>query len=323
MAIFRTAVNSINWLDMGTDGEGHNYRQLAYEPDTAANRGVRLAFGERAGNKTGTGCYGIIYLRFAFNVTIEIYDTPQRTIYGGTNYGRLTCAFPENAGPAYTVLHHNLTAHNPVDKEGIGGGFWNAVGFRFGSISGSEITRHLGSVESDSQANAVADLNAYLPTSNTAHICRFYFCDKVGNGSALANINVIPDIATGRSWSRNLTASDFNADGSLKKLVLASLYHRWYDQPNGDAKVSGLEITLDNFPINWLYYPWAIRDGDSWLSCNRDYNAHQSPERIAYLRIKEDGSWRDVLNNLQGSTPMDGLIKEGTWVRAALYGDNS
>lgn len=317
MAVFRTSVSTNDLVDLSKDGDGHIYRQEAYEPYTY--KGVRLAFGERAGNKTGTGCYGIIYLRYAFNVTVEIYDIPQ-----GANLGKLTCAFPSGAGPAYTVLHHNLTAYNPVDKEGIGGGFWDAVGFRFGSTAGSDVTRHLGDVANDSQANAVADLNAYLPTSSTSHICRFYFCDKVNDGSALADINVIVDTTTGRSWSRYLTASDFDDDGSLNKLVLATLYHRWYDQPNGDAKVTGMEIVLDDkVPINWLYYPWAIRDDDKWLSCNRDYNVHESPERTAYLRIKENGSWRDVLNNLQGSTPMDGLIKDSDWVRAALYGENS
>ena len=84
-------------------------------------------------------------------------------------------------------------------------------------------------------------------------------------------------------------------------------------------------VLNDQISVDWLYYPWAVRSGSKWLTCNRDYDTVPSSNRTAYLRLKENGAWRDVLNNLvDREYAHDGWIKEnGAWIRADLYGDNS
>lgn len=122
------------------------------------------------------------------------------------------------------------------------------------------------------------------------------------------------------SWTIQLTANDWNADGSLKEKVLIGNAQRGIntgglpvpaDLPVVHSDLSD-SISLSNF--DWSYFPAAIRKNGDWESCNRSGGS---------LQIIKNGAWRDCKNNLMvASSDTVHLRKNGTWERAALTGNN-
>ena len=103
-------------------------------------------------------------------------------------------------------------------------------------------------------------------------------------------------IATKSVYVKNLTASDFDADGNLKDFALVRYGARWYSSgqqgwPVGSAVTqSGNTFTIHLSDLVTDYFPWAV-SGNGWLSCNRPGGGLH----------RWTGSWSDMKNSTQAS----------------------
>lgn len=71
-------------------------------------------------------------------------------------------------------------------------------------------------------------------------------------------------------------------------------------------------ITIPGFLAFSDYFPWAIRKGGSWASCNRSGGS---------LTIRKSGAWRDVKNVSVGSGDNKAFYRSGgTWAVAPQIG---
>ena len=250
------------------------------------------------------GGYGTIYVSFAFNVRITIYET-QRS--GGV-IGKLECWF--NSGSRATARY--------VDQWDSGGGFWNAAGIMWGDGAFHHVETPLYNPANDSYSLMIDDLD----DATSDYFIRFYFCDSAQSSTFDF------DGPTGASFSRNLTTNDLDSNGNLKPLVLAKMFRRYYYHPDdvGPDNASVVEyygdVESSEMGLNWKYYPWARKISGAWESCNRDINT-ASASRSAYLRHKESGSWQNVLNDMQGTTQMSWRKQSGSWKIAIPYGNNA
>ena len=101
-------------------------------------------------------------------------------------------------------------------------------------------------------------------------------------------------VSTKSVYVKNLTASDFDADGNLKDFALVRYGARWYSDgqqgwPVGSAVTqSGNTFTIHLSDLITDYFPWAV-SGNGWLSCNR-------PGGGLY---RWTGSWSDMKNSIQ------------------------
>lgn len=123
-----------------------------------------------------------------------------------------------------------------------------------------------------------------------------------------------------RSWTRPLTASDWNADGTLKDIVLVGNAQRGINTgglpvpANLPVVHSDLSDSISIGDFDWSYFPMAIRLNGDWESFNRPGGS---------LQIRENGGWRDMRNSLTvANADTVHIRKNGVWERAALTGNN-
>jgi len=278
--------------------------------------------------------WGQIWIKWAFNVLITIYDDP---VAQGAK-GKVECWFNPGTGPVATVVQ------SPDQQEG--GGFWNAGGLVWGSDDLGIRLYNPGAWDStdDYEAKATEECNDFT-ASRGGH----FFVSRYSDG--IVPMDVHTDVALGSSWSRNLTDNDFDGDGNLKPLTLARLFKRrleWAGDTHGQTHpdvfipvdTSVLEdmgpITTEQLGIDWKYYPWAVKKDGDWKSLNREYQSVPvSANRNAYLRIMKNGAWDDVLNDLEHPDQFDPahpdrpcseshiMIQNGNWKRAEPYGSGA
>ena len=103
-------------------------------------------------------------------------------------------------------------------------------------------------------------------------------------------------VASKSTYVKNLTASDFDADGNLKDLRLVRYGARWFSggqggtKPGGAVVNSGNTYTIHLSQIVTDWFPWAISRGE-WLSCNRSGGGV----------YRWGGSWREMKNSKQAN----------------------
>lgn len=259
--------------------------------------------------------FGNVLISWAFDVYITIYETP-RWVDGVKMIGELHCAFPSNGSAVARFVAGPRT--------GDGAGFWNAAGIMWGdgTFVAQKSLKKLPPYGSDT--DSYEEMLVQLDAATSDYFARFAFYDK-DSDPQLFQWNPM-----GANFTRLIRESELDSEGNLPSLVLAKLFTRFYDNdhadydtgyPYGPAVVLSTEITSQAMNIDWRYYPWSVKVGGSWLSCNRDYNTI-SENRNAYLRIK-DGSFRDVLNWNQlptGETQKSWVKRNNDWQRALPTG---
>lgn len=99
-------------------------------------------------------------------------------------------------------------------------------------------------------------------------------------------------IATKTTFTKALSASDFDADGNIKDFALVRYGSRWYSSgegghPVGQAVVnSGNDFTIHLSDLVSDYFPWAVWQSN-WMSCNRQGGSVQ----------RRSGNWTDAKNS--------------------------
>ena len=103
-------------------------------------------------------------------------------------------------------------------------------------------------------------------------------------------------VASKSTYVKNLTTSDFDADGNIKDLRLVRYASRWYSDgtdgtvPRRAAVASGTTYTIHLSQIVTDWFPWAISRGE-WLSCNRSGGGV----------YRWGGSWKEMKNSKQAN----------------------
>lgn len=285
-----------------------------------------LADNQGRGWRASFGAWGSIYVKWAFNVDITIYDPPR-----GSDRGEIYCHFPSGAGAVGTP------------EGGVqGGGYWNETGVAWGSEIMSDQLWDIGSVDAEQDSMALADTHVanWLAANNKSAFYVGRYCD--------ADVPIILHDwgyeSVNTSWSRKLKDEDFDSDGNLKSIVIARLFSRRlvHSYPEGGCYTAQgtwvpndttlledlMPITSEALGIDWKYYPWARKIDGDWKSLNREYRSvPTSANRNAYLRIMKSGAWDDVLNDLEHPDYPESeshiMIASGNWKRAEPYGSGA
>lgn len=220
----------------------------------------------------------------------------------------------------YGTVHvaiSNREYHINIDHEtGDGGGFWNIGGLAWPVISGSNSYSHrLSGVSYDSWSTAFNDMQQLASQNNTNILWIAGASDAVSDPTSNHN-----SWDGSGNYSRSLTASDWNADGSLKKIEIMDIVARYWEQDTvglaGNA-ISHLvtPITIDSIGVDWDYVPWARKVANSgwrWRSCNNTQGN---------FAIAENGSWRTIRNNqLDASKDHAWARHDDIWVKSPIIG---
>lgn len=120
------------------------------------------------------------------------------------------------------------------------------------------------------------------------------------------------------SHSFPLTSSSFNADGSLKDIQLVSYGSRWYSNGEqgtvaGRAVVSsGGSYSLHLNQLRSYYYPWSVRSGNDWKSCNRSGGS---------FSMRQNNAWTGLKNEQNGYGTQHGFYRNNNgWQRLPKFG---
>lgn len=130
------------------------------------------------------------------------------------------------------------------------------------------------------------------------------------------------DPAIKRIWQENthtftLTDSDFDSAGNLKNRTIIRYASRWYDNSSSTndhatSITTGDEYTISLNQLRDWYYPWSVRKGDIWSSCNRSGGS---------FRIRKAGAWSDAKNESRGYGVQKAFIRNGSsWNRLPKTG---
>ena len=282
-----------------------------------------IADNTASGYETSYGGYGSIILKWIFNVEITIYENPP----DGNHRGEIRCWFPSDGGVVSSAVDGPLS--------GTGGGFWNAAGIAWGS---EEVGIWLYDTSASYSTNdykelSIAQNNDFMSRQGRSYFALFSVCD--------ANTPIDSDMYSysdhGMSWSRDITDNDFDSNGNLKPITIGRVFTRrleWDGDTHGQTHPSVFipnnttvledmgPITSQQLGIDWNYYPWARKINGSWNSLNREYESVPvSANRNAYLRIRKNNAWDDVLNNLENPGIAESEVKSnGNWKQAVPYG---
>lgn len=237
-----------------------------------------------------------------FDVWIEIYEEPI-----GNIIGEIRCAFPAGASAAV-----NITSRGPS----IGGGFYNFAGITWPvPLNGIDYYPLAdGDPANDSQSYGEANIIASSNQSDffTDHmIAGVWCCDADPYNQAGWYVHA------GSSWSRPLYTDDLNSQGNLENVVIASVYQRGFDIPNGRAQVTvGVPITA-SMGVDWSYFPWAIRKNGIWMSADRSDHGLQIVDKDSHV-------WRNVKNYTMissGQSNKGFTMKNSSWRRSYKIGN--
>lgn len=187
----------------------------------------------------------------------------------------------------------------------VGDGFYNV--YSIGVYKDFDWTTHYDDWSGESVSRAFANMVTAYPNYYAETIWGVCIDDSDGSATEIGNKN--------GTWTIALSDDDFNPDGSLTNFEIMQAAKR-----NAFGSEYGVECsTTKNFSIsanaiNWSYYPFAVRQSDSWQSCNRT---------DGYVKVRQSSSWVDVLN-MQANDVDDAFYRSGSsWVRCPKIGENA
>ena len=167
-----------------------------------------------------------------------------------------------------------------------GGGFINVGGFMWyeGNYSGKYDSAE--DLSDESETLVWNQLTATIPNFATYNIWGLYASDE---GSPPAVSGTID----GTSWER-----DFPLTGEPDvNMMICQSYTRWRE--NTDPAYAHVDTAGDfNITFHDLfpdYFPFALKSGSSWKSCNRQGGSYQARESATWVDKKNDK------NNVAGS----------------------
>ena len=197
-----------------------------------------------------------------------------------------------------TVTSNNSTYTPGASKSwgfvNVGGVMWNGNAF-----NGTGGCQPYGQVE---------DYNAVIQQMSS--ISGGQIPNNAIYGIALSDnaaVTVRQEFRGTQSHTIALSASDFNADGTLKSIPIARSFTRYYIG-NKTARVeSGGEALISTERLSWPYFPWAVNKS-GWKSLDSNGG----------LRKRSGSGWSELKNQSDESQTQHVYQRSGSdWKRAA------
>ena len=222
----------------------------------------------------------------------------------------------------------------------IGGGFWNSVIVGWADQSnlfieeeGERSWRKGLAAEDDTEAYAKSDLKNFVGNSRWDDVFIGISADD-SKGTSGATHYWAGGNPAGKTYSKTFNVSKdtfFDASGKAKSifpLFIARRSYKWSGLPASEHESVTKYIAIEGLPpiiegLDWDYYPWAIKIGNKWKSCNRlrANDAHDA-EHASY-RMKKSSRWTDCLNSIyKPLNEQHGYIKvSNKWSRQTTTGE--
>lgn len=226
------------------------------------------------------------------------------------------------------------------DGPATGGGFYNvaAVGF----VQASELLtpkdystnwyhgEHYEMPPEASSSDAVNHMNTFL--ANYVKSDQLIFgCyardDHTGIDGYFNSTHSVANKSFTHTWNNirsTLIDEDTGQFNDFYPIYVAQRTYKWDGYPYNERESVESCVRINGLPpdmadLDWSYYPWAVKSGSTWLSCNRD---------DAFYRIKRSGSFADAKNTLfagdTDTTNQHGFIKKSnTFKRMPITGVES
>jgi len=208
----------------------------------------------------------------------------------------------------------------PTHAEGGGSGFYNSLGICFDVHNSGSHERYLP-LGGDTWDKMSEDIEFAFQDAGSSDygnkiIVWCWHNDGSGNyGVSAANTGVSFDIA--------ITEDMKNPTGGISATIsVLSLWNRWlrWDSSHSDDHaVTGVDPGFVNLsgesfdpPIDWSYYPWAIRKSGVWKSHNREGG---------YLKSRESGEFTDSKNSLYPPPKTTYRRINGVWLMCPKIGE--